>query len=145
MSVFDAIRDHVTLSRIFPVNGSSKAHCVAPDHQDNHPSMHIYEDHVHCFSCGFHGDVTDVWAALRGCERPIEAALDLAREFGIELPAVSADEHRSWALRRASGSTLGGSMPNSRARSSAASMGRSNPRIAAHTSLTSPWKPHEKQ
>jgi DNA primase len=71
------------------VNGSGKAQCVAPDHQDASPSMHLYDNHVHCFSCGFHGDVTDVWAARRGFVRPVEAALDLAREFGIELPEAS--------------------------------------------------------
>ena len=83
MNVFAAIRDHVTLDQLVSANGTGKARCVAPSHQDSHPSMHVYEDHVHCFSCGFHGDVTDVWAAQRGFGRPIEAALDLAREFGI--------------------------------------------------------------
>jgi hypothetical protein len=56
--------------------------------------MHVYEDHVHCFSCGFHGDVTDVWAAMRGFGRPIEAALDLAREFGVALPELSPEARR---------------------------------------------------
>ena len=66
MSIFDAIRDQVSLDRLLSANSSGKTHCVAPGHQDNDPSMHLYGDHVHCFSCGFHGDVADVWAAMRG-------------------------------------------------------------------------------
>ena len=88
MSVFDTIRDQVTLEQILSANGSNKTNCVAPDHYDQAPSMHLYGDHVHCFSCGFHGDVADVWAAMRGFDRPVEAALDLAREFGVQLPEV---------------------------------------------------------
>jgi DNA primase len=36
--------------------------CLAPDHHDEHPSMVVYGDdnHVHCFTCGFHGDVIDL-------------------------------------------------------------------------------------
>jgi DNA polymerase I len=30
-----------------------KIHC--PFHTDNTPSLHIYEDHYHCFGCGAHG------------------------------------------------------------------------------------------
>jgi hypothetical protein len=50
--------------------------------------MHNYGDHVHCFTCGFHGDVVDVWAAARGLEPGIEAALDLARHYSVELPEM---------------------------------------------------------
>jgi DNA primase len=88
VSIFETIREQVPLCRIVSVNGSGKTRCVAPDHQDNDPSMHVYEDHVHCFSCGLHGDVTDVWAALSGFDRPVEAALDLAREFDVPLPEM---------------------------------------------------------
>jgi DNA primase len=62
--------------------------------------MHIYDDQVHCFACGFHGDVTDVWAAMRGFDRPVEAALDLAREFGIELPEASPEASQKARERR---------------------------------------------
>jgi len=79
----------VSLDQVIQVNGSGKSRCVAPNHQDANPSMHLYGDHIHCFSCGFHGDVTDVWAAMRGFDRLIEAALDLAREFGIELAEMT--------------------------------------------------------
>jgi DNA primase len=100
VSLFDAIRDQVTLDQLVSADGSCKARCAAPNHQDSHPSMHVYEDHVHCFSCGFHGDVTDVWAASRGFDHPIEAALDLAREFGIELPEIGAKTRQTAQKRR---------------------------------------------
>jgi DNA primase len=63
MSIFDTLRDELPIDQLVFPNGSGKARCVAPDHMDNNPSMHVFEDHVHCFSCGFHGDVADVWAA----------------------------------------------------------------------------------
>jgi len=89
VSMFEVLRDRVGLDQIVSANGSGKARCVSPDHHDDNPSMHLYDDHAHCFACGFHGDVTDVWAAMRGLDSPIEAALDLSREFGIELPEAS--------------------------------------------------------
>lgn len=80
MNVFEILRDRVPIEEVVShhteVRGG-KARCVAPGHHDANPSMHLYDDHVHCFSCGFHGDVVDVWAATRGFDRPSEEALDL--------------------------------------------------------------------
>ena len=89
MNVFETLREQVPIGGLIERGNGGKAHCVAPEHRDYNPSMHIYDDHVHCFACGFHGDVVDVWAAQRGFDRPIEAALDLAREFSVELPEQS--------------------------------------------------------
>ena len=100
VSIFETLRELIPLDRIIQANGSGKTHCVAPDHTDANPSMHIYDDHVHCFSCQFHGDVADVWAAKHGFGRPIEAALDLAREFGVELPQMSPEAQRKAQERR---------------------------------------------
>jgi DNA primase len=100
MSLFEMLRDRVGLDSIVSANGSGKAHCVSPDHEDVSPSMHIYGDHVHCFACGFHGDVTDVWSAIRGFDKPAEAALDLAGKFGIELPEASAEARQRARERR---------------------------------------------
>jgi len=100
MSVFEILREQVTLDRLLSTNGSGKVHCVAPEHPDNDPSMHLYADHVHCFACGFHGDVVDVWAAMRGFNRPSEAALDLAREFGVELPELDSEARQKAQERR---------------------------------------------
>src|SRR5215203_185480 len=98
--MFDFLRDQVGLDLIVFANGSGKARCVSPDHQDENPSMHLYNDHAHCFACGFHGDVTDVWAAMRCFDRPLEAALDLAREFSLELPEASPEASQKARQRR---------------------------------------------
>jgi DNA primase len=94
VSIFDILREQVAIEPILGTNGGGKIRCIAPDHTDNDPSMHLYGDHVHCFSCGFHGDVVDAWAAMRGFHRPFEAALDLAREFGIDLPELNPEARR---------------------------------------------------
>ena len=94
MSIFDVHREQVPIDRILETGSGGKVHCVAPGHHDANPSMHLYGDHVYCFSCGFHGDVTDVWVAMRGFDQPVEAALDLAREFGIELPEADPEARR---------------------------------------------------
>src|SRR5919112_1034293 len=66
VNVFETLREQVTIGQLIEHGSGGKAHCVAPEHRDDNPSMHIYDDHVHCFACGFHGDVVDVWAAQRG-------------------------------------------------------------------------------
>jgi len=103
MSIFETLREEVTMEDIVgrgaEIRGG-KAHCVAPDHEDSNPSMHLYGDHVHCFSCGFRGDGVDVWAAMQGFDHPLEAAHDLAREYGVDLPDVSPEARRKAAERR---------------------------------------------
>lgn len=100
MNIFETLQEQVPLEEVTGVRTGEKARCVAPHHQDANPSMHLYGDHVHCFGCGFHGDVTDVYAALHGFDRPFEAALSLAREYDVELPEMDreakrkAQEHR---------------------------------------------------
>jgi DNA primase len=100
VNIFETLREQVAVVRLIEPGNSGKAHCVAPEHRDSNPSMHIYDDHAHCFACGFHGDVTDLWAAQRGFDRPIEAALELAREFGVELPEQSPEAREKARERR---------------------------------------------
>jgi DNA primase len=99
-SIFDLLRLEVPLDRVVETNGSRKAYCVGHDDTDP-PDMHVYPDHAHCFSCGFHGDIVDVWAAQRNIGTPFEAALDLAREFGIRLTEISAEGQQQAEARRA--------------------------------------------
>ncbi len=82
------------------MNGHRKISCISPSHADRTPSMHVYEDHVHCFACGFHGDVVDVWGVQKGLIRPIEAALDLAREYNVTLPEMSSEARQKAQERR---------------------------------------------
>lgn len=42
-------------------NNKTQIHCPLLTHEDKTPSAKIYNDtHLHCFSCGFHGDQIDV-------------------------------------------------------------------------------------
>src|SRR3712207_1676524 len=91
VSIFEILREHVPLDLLVSTNGSGKARCVSPNHQDTNPSMHRNDKHVHCYGCGFHGDVVDVWAAIRGFDRPIDAAFGLAGEYGIKLPEIGSE------------------------------------------------------
>jgi DNA primase len=104
VSVFEALGEQVSLleivGRYCDVRGG-KARCVARDHRDANPSMHLYDDHVHCFTCGFHGDVVDVWATIKGLDRPIEAAFDLAQEYGVKLPKMNSEARKSIHAQRA--------------------------------------------
>jgi DNA primase len=100
VNVFETLREQVAIGRLIEPGNGGKAHCVASEHEDNNPSMHFYDDHVHCFACGFHGDVTDVWAAMHGFDKPVEAALDLAGEFGIELPQANPEACQKARERR---------------------------------------------
>lgn len=100
-SSFEVLRDEIRIERVIPgMNGHRKISCVSPSHADRTPSMHVYDDHVHCFSCGFHGDVVDVWGIQKGLIRPIESALDLAREFNVTLPEMSEEARRKAQERR---------------------------------------------
>jgi DNA primase len=98
-SIFDVLRDAAPLDRIVEANGSRKAPCVAHD-EDDIPDMHIYEDHAHCFVCGFHGDVVDVWGKRQGIMVPFEAALDLARELHLQVPEFSEEGRRKAEEKR---------------------------------------------
>lgn len=100
MNIFEVLQERVPLAEIAGAKIGGKAHCVAPYHQDTNPSMHLYGDYVHCFGCGFHGDVTDVYAALHGFDRPFEAALSLAREYDVELPEIDCEAKRKAQERR---------------------------------------------
>jgi hypothetical protein len=46
----------------YPVN--QNVTCITGTHQDQHPSMTIYHDRVHCHACGWGGDVYDVAGVL---------------------------------------------------------------------------------
>jgi DNA primase len=63
--------------------------CACPLHRGDARgrtfSVNLDENVFHCFDtpCGQHGDVIDLWAAVRGLSLR-EAALDLVRTFGLE-------------------------------------------------------------
>jgi DNA primase len=100
MSIFDVLHEQIPVDWILETNSGGKDYCVSPEHEDAHPSMHLYGDHVHCYACEFHGDVVDVHASLRGFDSAFEAALDLAREYGVELPQVDPGSRKKVQERR---------------------------------------------
>jgi DNA primase len=105
---FEELREQVDLAELAsrytdlkPSEHTFVGCCPHPEHDDEHPSFHIYDDRrFHCYGCQWHGDVTDLWAALKGLKPGMEAALDLAREFGVDLPTVSAEASEKAERRR---------------------------------------------
>lgn len=59
---------------------------VCPFHDDHDPSLKINPQtgSYNCYVCGAHGDVFDLVMKLRNCDF-IEAARELARQYGVEL------------------------------------------------------------
>ncbi len=108
MSVFDILRDGVNLvevagryTEMSPSGGAYVGRCPHPDHEDKNPSFNVYADgRFRCYGCGWHGDAADFWAGVNGIEPGSRAALDLAREFGIELPDVDPEKQKKAEERR---------------------------------------------
>lgn len=59
---------------------------VCPFHDDHDPSLKINPQtgSYNCYVCGAHGDVFDLVMKLRNCDF-IEAAKELARQYGVEI------------------------------------------------------------
>jgi DNA primase len=108
VDVFETLRKQIDLTelagRYTDLKPSGRAligRCPSPDHEDTNPSFHGYpEGRFFCYGCRWHGDVTDLWAAVKGLKPGIEAALDLAREYGVDLPTASAEAKEKAERRR---------------------------------------------
>jgi DNA primase len=78
--------------------GGAQRRCACPIHRGDGRgrtfSVNVQENVFCCFDarCGKHGDVIDLWAAVRQLSLR-EAALDLVRTFGLE--AAPATEKRN--------------------------------------------------
>lgn len=81
--------------------------CVNPEHKESNPSMVVYEDYAHCFSCGYRvstaklGHLNLMPARRREPENLVEAlayvkALPLARVRGLDLPADQEGYYLVW-------------------------------------------------
>lgn len=64
-----------------------------PFHEDHRPSLAIYDDHAHCFGCGWHGDAFS-WLMQRDGLTFSEALEVLARRAGVHLRSLSPEEQR---------------------------------------------------
>jgi DNA primase len=106
VGIFEVIKDQIVLidvaSRYTNLTRSGKRiKGCCPVHKESTPSFFIYPDgNAHCYGCGFHGDVIDLWAKIRGIQPSIEAALDLAREYSLQLPDYDPEEQKSADGRR---------------------------------------------
>lgn len=94
MTIFEAVKSMVTprmAAEHFGLNVSRNGMVCCPFHDDQHPSMKLYEDHYHCFGCQANGDVIAFISKLFGIT-PLEAAQKLAVDFGIreDRPSVLA-------------------------------------------------------
>lgn len=84
MNLFEAVKESVSPRQISDYYGlqvrNDMVSCLF--HEDRNPSMKLYDDHIYCFGCGKHGDVTDMVGELFGLS-PKEAAEKIAHDFGI--------------------------------------------------------------
>ncbi|WP_044974918.1 CHC2 zinc finger domain-containing protein [Ruminococcus sp. HUN007] len=92
MNLFETVKENVTLRQAaenygFDISRSDMICC--PFHNDDSPSMKLYDDHFYCFGCGEHGDVIDFTGKLFSLS-PKEAAERLTQDFGI---CYDSDEH----------------------------------------------------
>jgi len=87
------LRQHVTMSgyiralggRCEDLNIPQKVRCPLPDHEDEHPSARVFPDSdvVHCFACGFHGDIIDLHMRIYECNI-LEALTAIEEAFALE-------------------------------------------------------------
>jgi DNA primase len=96
--VYERLRASIGITQVLDGEVGEKVQCIF--HDDSDPSMHIYEDAAHCFACGAHADVTKIWKARHGFASMWEAAQDLARKFGVELPETSPEARKRYEERR---------------------------------------------
>lgn len=85
MGIFEAVKAEISMMSAakhygIPIKHSSMTNCIF--HNDSHPSMKLYKDHFHCFSCGAHGDVIAFTAQLFGLSQ-YDAAKKLVGDFSI--------------------------------------------------------------
>ncbi len=87
MSLFKEVKAAVTARQAaerYGLNVNQAGMSCCPFHDDRNPSMKL-DDRFYCFGCGATGDAVDLTARLLALT-PKEAALQLASDFGIDLP-----------------------------------------------------------
>jgi DNA primase len=105
---FEIVREQIDLVEVaqhytdlHPSGRAYVGRCPHPNHEDRNPSFHVYTDRrFHCYGCGWHGDVTDLWATINGVEPSMKAVLDLALEYEIELAGLDPEAQKLSEERR---------------------------------------------
>jgi DNA polymerase bacteriophage-type len=77
----------------------SNGKICCPFHADSTPSLHVYDDHFHCFACGAHGDHIDWLTIVEGKSRA-EAEDVLDNWSGPAARPRQADNERTLAFAR---------------------------------------------
>lgn len=87
MGIFENVKANVgirTAAEMYSAKVGRNGFICCPFHNDKHPSMKLYREHYHCFTCGAHGDVISLTAQILGLSQ-YEAAQRLATDFEISL------------------------------------------------------------
>ena len=77
-----------------------------PFHDDHRPSLAVYNDHAHCFGCGWHGDAF-TWVMQRDRLTFRQALEALAQKAGVPLRTLSPEEQQKAQERRQYEEALG--------------------------------------
>lgn len=80
-----------------PTGFSKMVNC--PFHDDNSPSMRIYDDHAYCFACRWHGDQIKFVMEFEQVDFR-QAVIRVAEIAGLPLEFASPDERQQLAERR---------------------------------------------
>jgi hypothetical protein len=86
-NIFEEIRNMVAMPDVAKFYGLEISHsgmACCPFHNDNTPSMKIYETNYFCFGCGATGDCTGFVAKLFNISQ-LEAAKKISYDFGLRL------------------------------------------------------------
>lgn len=54
------------VKNLIEIKPNKHARCINPEHDDKNPSMAVYDDHVYCFSCGYHADAIEIYRTTEG-------------------------------------------------------------------------------
>lgn len=93
-----SIRDAMDLLGISH-DGRDKIACLDHNHDDSHPSMHIYEDHLYCFGCGKRLDVIDLVRYYKGYSFT-NALQWIATQADLSFPGFTKEIEAHWIARR---------------------------------------------
>ena len=90
MNKIDLIKAKVSMEDLlshFGINigKGNRINCICPEHIDNDPSMKVdlSNNKVHCFSCGFTGDIFDVTMKIKGYISLAQAITYLGMAFNL--------------------------------------------------------------
>jgi len=82
------------LAFLFGVEGTTIP-CVSSDHEDSTPSMHVYEDHAHCFGCGLHLNHISAMMLAAGCLAK-DAKKSLSKRYTLDISEQELDQQERY-------------------------------------------------